>query len=73
MTQRHQQQAERIVAAFKESLDDDVRQQISNSQFNSLGLMVQKALGNEMAVAIERMDELLRQMRSETEKAELGI
>ena len=73
MTDQHQQHAEKIVAAFRDLLDENARQLITASQFNSLTLMIKEGLGEELAVAIERMEELIRQMRTETEKPDLGI
>ena len=73
MTHQHQQHAEKIVAAFRDLLDENTRQLITASQFNTLALMIKTGLGEELAVAIERMEEVIRQMRTETEKPDLGI
>jgi len=73
MTNQHQEHAQKVVAAFRDSLDESVRQQIKDSQFNTLTLMIKEALGEELGVAIERMEEVIRQMRTETEKPDLGI
>jgi len=73
MTQRHQQQAEKIVAAFADSLDEGVRTRLTSSQLNNLTLMIQKALGDEIGVTIEHLEELIRTLRTETEKPELEI
>ena len=73
MTNRHQEHAEKIVAAFKDALDGDVRQQISDAQYHLLSNTIRKALGEELGHAAERMEELVRQLRSETERPDLGI
>lgn len=50
-----------------------MRQQITDSQFNTLRLMIKEALGEELAEAIERMEEVIKQLRTETERPELEI
>lgn len=73
MTQRHQHQAEKIVSAFTDSLDENIRKQLSAEQLNNLTLMIKKALGDEIGMAIEQLENLIRELRTETEKPELGI
>lgn len=73
MTNQHHERAARVVTAFMDTLDDSVRKQITGSQVNTLTLMIKKALGEELSLAVERVEELLRQLRTETDKPELGI
>jgi acyl-CoA reductase-like NAD-dependent aldehyde dehydrogenase len=73
MTNRHQEHAEKIVAAFREALDEGVRQQIADAQYQLLGNTIRKALGEEVAYAVEQMDAVIRKLRSETERPDLGI
>jgi len=73
MTNRHQEHAEKIVAAFKDALDEGVRQQITDAQYHLLSNTIRQALGEELGVALERMEEIVRQLRTETERPELGI
>jgi len=73
MTNRHQERAEKIVAAFKAALDEGVRQQITDAQYHLLSNTIRQALGEELSVAVETMEEIIRQLRTETERPDLGI
>lgn len=73
MNNRHQEQAKKIVEAFKDTLDESVRQQIPAEQFNVLVLMIKEAMGEELCVAAERIENVLRELRAESDKLELGM
>ena len=73
MTNRHQERAEKIVATFKQSLNDNVVQQISDAQFNTLILMIREAMGEEAGFAAEQLEQVIRKLRAESEKPDLGM
>ena len=73
MTNRHQEHAEKIVAAFREALEEVVREQITDAQYQLLSNTIRKALGEEVGFAVEQMDAVVRKLRSETERPDLGI
>ena len=73
MTNRHQQRAEKIVATFKQSLDAKVAQQITDAQLNALTLMIREAMGEEAGFAAEQLEQVIRKLRAESEKPDLGM
>ena len=73
MTNRHQQTAEKIVATFKQSLDENVAQQITEAQYISLTLMVKEAMGEEARFAVEQLEKIIQKLRVESEKPDLGM
>ncbi len=73
MTNRHQQTAEKIVATFKQSLDKNIAQQITEAQFNTLTLMIREAMGEEAGFAAEQLEQVIRKLRAESEKPDLGM
>jgi hypothetical protein len=73
MTNRHQQRAEKIVATFKQSLDAKVAQQITDAQFNALALMIRETMGEEAGFAAEQLEQVIRKLRAESEKPDLGM
>jgi len=73
MTNRHQQTAEKIVATFKQSLEKNIAQQITEAQFNTLTLMIREAMGEEAGFAAEQLEQVIRKLRAESEKPELGM
>lgn len=73
MTNRHQERAEQIVATFKQSLDAKVVQYITDAQFTALTLMIKEAMGEELGFAAEQLEQVIRKLRAEAEKPELGM
>jgi hypothetical protein len=73
MTNRHQQVAEKIVATFKQSLSENAAQQVSDAQFNTLILMIREAMGEEASFAAEQLEQVIRKLRAESEKPDLGM
>lgn len=73
MINRHQEQANKIVSAFKDALDESTCQQITDSQFEILALMIRDALKDELATAAELVEEIVRKLRSESEKTGIGM
>jgi hypothetical protein len=73
MTDRHEERAEKIVATFKQSLDTNVCQQITEAQFTSLILMIKEAMGEELGFAAEQLEGVIRTLRAGEEKPDLGM
>jgi len=73
MTNRHQERAEKIVATFKQSLDKKVVKQITDAQFNTLTPMIRAVTGHEARLAAEQLEQVLRKLRAESEKPDLGM
>ena len=73
MTNRHQERADKIVTAFKQSLDPGVAQQITAPQFTALTQMIKEAMGHELGFAAEQLEQVIRQLRAESERRDLGM
>ena len=73
MPNRHQALADRVLDAFKDILNEVVRKQITESQYTELSLMIQEALSEELDHAINRVEEVVKNLRTEVEKPELGL
>ena len=73
MQNRHQALADRVLDAFKDILNEAVREQITESQYTELSLMIQEALSEELEHAINRVEEVVKNLRTEVEKPELGL
>lgn len=73
MTNRHQERAEKIVTTFKQSLDPKVAQQISEAQLTALTQMIKQAMGQELGFAAEQLEQVIRQLRAESERRDLGM
>ena len=73
MADRHQELAQKVVNTFKQSLSDQVREQITDAQFNELALMIREAISEELKEAAELMDAIAKKLRSQTDDQELGL
>ena len=73
MTYRQQDMARKIIAAFKDTLDENLCRQISDEQFNVLELMIKEGIGKELSAATELVEEVVRKLRAESDKPELGM
>lgn len=71
MVNRHHEKADKIICAFREPLDEKIRQQITDSQFDVLALMSRGVLTDELAIAAELVEEVVRKLRAESEKTGL--
>ncbi len=63
----------KIIENFKSQLDASVRKQISNVQYNDLGLMIDEAIAEEIGAAAELVEEVARKLRASTRKPELEL
>ena len=73
MTNHHQGRANKVVEAFKGLLDENVSQQISDSQYDTLALMVSEAISEELTVAAGMMEDVIKKIRVETNRSELEL
>ena len=73
MTVRHQEMAEKIVATFKQSLEENVAQQITEAQYTALTLMIKEAMGDEARFAAEQLEKIIQKLRAESEKPDLSM
>ena len=73
MANHRQDRAHRVVEAFRELLDDHVSQQISQTQYDTLALMISEAIGDELGVAAGMMEEVIKQIRIDYSKSEIGM
>jgi len=62
-----------IIERFRAQLDEKVRNQISTAQFSDLALMIDEAISEEVANTVERVDEVVRKLRSTAQRAELEL
>ena len=73
MTNRHQQLADKVVHAFRATLDEDTRGRISDAQFEALRRLVADALSEELQTTTDRLDTLVQDLRTELERPELEL
>jgi hypothetical protein len=73
MVKRHEEKAAQIIEAFRNSLDVQVQQQISDAQLRGLELMIVEAMGDELGIAAERVEQVVKQLRTESERLDLGL
>lgn len=69
----HQTLAQQVVKAFTDNLDPPLREQITKAEREDLELLVREALAEAVNDAVERMEEVVRQLRSETAKPEIEL
>jgi hypothetical protein len=73
MPERHEETARRVVKSFKEALDPRALQAITDDEFRELEILVQEALAEELHTAADRMDDVVRRLRSESDLPQLGL
>ena len=73
MTEETEELAEKVVATFKHNLSEAAREQVSEADFNELSLMIREAISEELSRATDMVEEVVRKLRSETDKPELGL
>lgn len=73
MNQRHQELADRVLAAFRAELDEADLQRIGEARFQVLHSLIGEALTEELDMVSGRLEVLLRELRSEAEKPELEL
>jgi vacuolar-type H+-ATPase subunit E/Vma4 len=73
MSERHRERAEKVVESFRELLDEKVRGVIPDNDFEQLTIFVQEALADELHDAAEQVEELARQMRTNSGLGDIGV
>lgn len=73
MTNRHHERADKLVAEFKEIIGESGCAQISDAHFQDLVLLVRDAITDELLASAERMEKVIREIRSETDLHEIGL
>lgn len=63
MSREHQEQADAIVAAFKDLLEDDVRKAIGEAQFSTLAGMIRVTLSKELKGAVTQIEAVMESLR----------
>ena len=64
---------ETVVKTFKSQLPEDVRDQITNAEYADLAIMIDEAIGTEIASIAEVVEELARKLRASARTRELGL
>ena len=73
MTNQHHERVAAVVSAFKEMIGPEGCRQISDTQFRDLDHMIRELVSSELREAAERMEDLARELRRETDFPELGL
>ncbi len=73
MTNRHHERADKLVSEFKEIIGESASSQISDAHFQDLLLLVRDAITDELLAAAQRMEKVIREIRSETDLHEIGL
>jgi hypothetical protein len=73
MSPELQERAQKVVASFKASLDEEERDKISGPQYEELALMITEALSDQVDDVVARMESLVQELRSETKKGQMGM
>ena len=73
MSNRHQELAEKAVEVFKSKLSEQARQDISDAQFEELTNIIKEALSQELGTAVNLVEELAKNLRTEVERPELEL
>ena len=73
MANHYQDRAYKVVEAFRNLLDENVSQQISDSQYDTLALMISEAISEELGVAATMMEDVIKRLRAESSKSEIGM
>lgn len=73
MNQRHQDTADRLVAAFRSGLDDSAQAGIGEAGFERLHALVREALSGELKVFSGRLEGLLHELRAEIDRPDIGL
>ena len=66
-------QAQRLVDAFLQTLDPPVRELITQAQREDLQLMIREALAGAVNDTLERLEDLVRELRAESGKTDIGL
>jgi hypothetical protein len=70
MTAQDTDLTEQVIEAFMQRVSDAARQSLSDSDFNELRVVVREALSEQKQQLIQSLENLVKQLRAETERAE---
>jgi hypothetical protein len=73
MNQRHQDLADHVISVFRDGLDETARACVGDRGFKQLHALIREALAEELKVTSGRLEELLRELRSEVDRPDLGL
>jgi hypothetical protein len=73
MINRHHQRADKVVEEFKEIIGESVCNQISDTHFQDLTLLVRGLISDELLAAAELIEKVAQHLRSESDIDELGL
>jgi hypothetical protein len=73
MSNRHQEIAETLVEAFKETLSAEVRDRVTEAKFDRLKEMIAETLSRELEEVVDRISVVIKELRSEIGKPDLGL
>jgi hypothetical protein len=73
MADRHIELSQKVVDAFKGTLSDAAREQIGDARFAQLSRMISEALSEELETAVVAVEAVVKQLRAEVDKPELGL
>ena len=73
MAINHEALARKVVQAFVDTLDAQTRARITRAQREDLQLMIRGILTDAVNDPLERMAGLIRQLRAESGKTEIGL
>jgi hypothetical protein len=68
-----QERAQKVVASFRASLDEPLRDGISEHQYEELALMIAEALSDQVDEVAARMESLVHALRAESMKGQMGM
>lgn len=65
--------ADKVVMAFKNILTEESKSQISEKEFDELNLIVHEALSQQLSKTADIIDEVSKQLRSMTDRPDIGL
>jgi hypothetical protein len=73
MTDHHEETASRIVDAFKASIDESTRENISTAQYDVLVAAIREALSSERATIADQIEGVVKKLRTDVDKLEIEL
>ena len=73
MNQRHEDLANQVVSGFRANLESGEQEIIGDARFQGLHRLICEALAQELQTAASRVEGLVRELRAEIDKPELGL
>lgn len=73
MNPRHQDLADHVLSAFRAGMDEATQARIGDVAFKQLHALVCGALSQELDTVSGRLEALVRELRAEADRRELGL